>query len=564
MPVQQALRFVRCVRHHRAGQLARRAQKIARRALAGRFGPNALFGARAPRPAPARSLIPPLPLFRPRSHALCTDGDDVVLDLMQQRIPVGVPFDWRLASLPERPLLLLFHLHAMEWVENLDDEAFEALISDWMIEVDPTRAAHVRDAWHPFVISIRAVVWMQQAARRRRRLPIEFRSSIDASIAAQIRTLENDLELDLGGNHLLKNVKALLWAGAYFTGPEADRWTRRGVGLLAHELGEQMLSDGMHFERSPAYHAQVVADLLEVRAVLAPSPLRTRLDEILNRACQVVADLAHPDGAPSLFNDGGLHMAYAPREILDAAQIILGTLFTPRTVFALEAAGYFGARSGKDYVLADCGAIGPDHLPAHGHADALAFEWTVAGERLVVDAGTFEYQPGATRDLARSTKVHNTVTLDDHDSCEFWSSFRVGRRSRVRRHRLQFQGGGFVLEGTHDGFEHLAGEPIHRRTIRAKPSEIRIEDRIEGGAGQIARSRLLLHPECRVTTNADGVVTIERGRARARIVAETPIEVVDAWWFPDFGVKLPTKQLVVTYGDAPCVGGLWLRALAPP
>ncbi len=557
----QALRFVRCVRHHRAGQLARRAHKIARRALVETFGPNALFGPRAQRAAPQRSAIPPQPLFRPRAHMLATDGDEVLIDLMQHRVALATPFDWRLESIAGRPLLLLFHLHSMEWVEGLDDDAFEGVLFDWIAQVGSTRAPHMRAGWHPFVISLRAVVWMQQIARRRKRIPAEVLFALDRSIAAQIRALESDLELDLGGNHLLKNVKALLWAGAYFEGPEAERWTRRGVGLLANELSEQMLADGMHFERSPAYHVQIVGDLLECRAVLAPSPLRARLDEILRRAAQVVADLAHPDGAPSLFNDGGLHMAYAPREVLDAAEKVLGTTFTARPVFALEAAGYYGARRGKDYVLADCGAIGPDHLPAHGHADALAFEWTVAGERLVVDAGVYEYQPGEMRDLARSTKSHNTVTLDDHDSIEFWSSFRVGRRCRVKRTRLQMRTDGFVLEGTHDGFAHLAGEPVHRRLIHAKPDEIRIEDRIEGGAGQIARSRLLLHPDCRVSTNADGVVTIRRGRAVARVVAETPIAVVEAWWFPDFGIRLRTKQLVVTYGAAPCVGGFSLRSL---
>jgi len=559
--MMQALRFVRCVRHHRAGQLARRAHKIARRALAETFGPNALFGPRAQRAAPPRATIPPLSTFRPRAHLLATDGDDVVLDLMQRRIPLATPFDWRLESIPDRPLLLAFHLHSMEWVEGLDDDAFEGVVLDWIAQTEAVVARELRCAWHPFVISLRAVVWMQQAARRRRRLAAAFLGVLERSVAAQIRALESDLELDLGGNHLLKNVKALLWAGAYFDGPEADRWTRRGVAMLANELSEQMLLDGMHFERSPAYHVQVVADLVECRSVLAPSPLRARLDEILACAAQVVADLEHPDGAPSLFNDGGLHMAYSPREVLDAVERALGTKFEPRPVFALESAGYYGARRGKDYVLVDCGAIGPDHLPAHGHADALAFEWTVAGERLVVDAGVYEYQPGAMRDLARSTKSHNTVTLDDHDSIEFWSSFRVGRRCRVKRTRLQVRTDGFVLEGTHDGFAHLAGEPIHRRLFHAKPGEIRIQDRIEGGAGQIARARLLLHPDCRVTTDKDGVVTIRRGRASARVVAETPIEITEAWWFPDFGIRLRTKQLVVTYGAAPCVGGIWLRAL---
>lgn len=555
----QALRFARCVRHHRAEQLVRRAHKIARNALRERFGPAAVFGARAPLAAPPRSEHPPGPVFAARAHLLVHDGDGVAAELLQQRVRLASPLDWRLAERADRPLLLAFQLHAMEWVEALDDAAFQAAVADWIERVTPR--AHARDAWHPFVISLRSVVWMQQLANRAARLDAAFVAAAERSLAAQVRALEGDLELDLGGNHLLKNLKALLVAGAYFAGPEANRWTRRGRALLERELSEQMLADGMHFERSPAYHAQVLADLVECRAVLPDGALRARLDAVLARAAQALADLTHPDGACSLFNDGGLHMSYAPGEVLAAVERAIGVRARARSVFALDAAGYHGARRGKSYVVADCGAIGPDHLPAHGHADALAFEWTVAGERLVVDAGVFEYRPGELRDLARSTRSHNTVTLDEHDSCELWSSFRVGRRPDVRRTRWETSEDGFVLEGSHDGFAHLAGVPIHRRCFRATPDEIRIEDRVEGGAGQIARARLLLHPGCRVIREALCAVTIRRGRAAARIVSDAPIDVVDADWFPDFGVRIATKQLVVEYGAAPCTGGMTLRAL---
>ncbi len=559
--MQQAFRFVRCVRHHKPGQLVRRAHKLARRAWIEKFGGPNLFGARSERAAPPRSATPPIPVFRSRMHLAAAHDDHATLELIGTSVPLVSPFDWKLAHIERAPLLLTFHLHAMEWLEALDDVAFEAVTSDWIARID--RESYGRDAWHPFVISLRAVVWMQQSARRAQRLASEFRDALDRSIAAQIRTLAADLERDLGGNHILKNAKALVWAGAYFTGFEAQRWSRLGASILSREVTDQMLADGMHFERSPAYHAQVIADLIECRAVLAPGLLRDQLDAAIVRGAVVVADLAHPDGAPSLFNDGGMHMAYAPSEIQGVVARTLRFSPIPRPIFALDSAGYYGARKGKSYVVADCGAIGPDHLPAHGHADAFSFEWTVAGERLVVDAGVFEYQPGALRDASRSTKSHNTLTLDDRDACEFWSSFRVGRRCRVRKVRWQELNEGFALEGTHDGYAHLAGEPIHRRFFRATPDEIVIEDRVEGGAGQIARARLLLHPDCRVTTDPDGVVTIRRGRAAARIVAETPIEIVDAEWFPDFGVRMPTKQLVVTYGTAPCVGGMRLRAIAP-
>ena len=69
---------------------------------------------------------------------------------------------------------------------------------------------------------------MQQLARRGDRLPSTFRSEVEASLTEQIRFLVHNLETDILGNHLIKNVKALLWAGAFFSGAEAERWRALG------------------------------------------------------------------------------------------------------------------------------------------------------------------------------------------------------------------------------------------------------------------------------------------------------------------------------------------------
>jgi Heparinase II/III N-terminus len=81
--------------------------------------------------------------------------------------------------------------------------------------------------------------------------------------------------ISLLGNHLLANAKALVFAGTYFAGDEANAWLQRGVGLLREQVAEQVLADGGHFERSPMYHAIV----LELRitkprdtVAQAPSP----------------------------------------------------------------------------------------------------------------------------------------------------------------------------------------------------------------------------------------------------------------------------------------------------
>lgn len=35
--------------------------------------------------------------------------------------------------------------------------------------------------------------------------------------------------------------------------------------------------------------------------------------------------------------------------------------------------------------------MGPDYLPGHAHADTLSFEWSLFGQRVLVNSGTSEY-----------------------------------------------------------------------------------------------------------------------------------------------------------------------------
>src|SRR5690606_41051676 len=51
--------------------------------------------------------------------------------------------------------------------------------------------------------------------------------------------------------------------------------------------------------------------------------------------------------------------------------------------------------------------------------------------RVLFRSGISTYQISPRRDYERSTKAHNTVTIDDQDTAEVWSGFRVGRRPTV-------------------------------------------------------------------------------------------------------------------------------------
>jgi uncharacterized heparinase superfamily protein len=550
------------IRHTRTRQLlGRLGLLLKRRALSRVLGPR-----RLPATLPAGQVPPllrqiPAPVAPPRAELAVFEGGWPALRVLNRVIPLAHPVDWHPPALEAGTRLEKLNLHYMEFLEGLDAREFARVVDDWIDHNPRYRPGYWRDGWNSYALSIRCVVWMQQMRARRGRIGEDVAGRMAASLFLQLRFLRANLEVDIGGNHLIKNVKALLWGARVFTGSEARAWGQTGARLLTRELREQVLPDGVHYERSPAYHAQVFMDLLECRHVLPPGAAREALDAVLHRMAAAAANLAHPDGLPSLFNDGGLHMTYAPAACLDVYARLLGRAPpTAPPVFAHPHAGYYGARAGQDYVLVDCGDVSPDYLPAHAHGDMLAFEWTLAGNRMVVDAGVYEYHAGACRDYSRSTRAHNTVTVADEDQCEFWGAFRMARRGRGRAERYEAGDQGFVLVGTHDGYSRLPGRPVHRRRFDASPRRIEVADVVEGGAGQPVRSRLLLHPECVVKPDLDGV-TVTRGGAAFRMTSPVPVRVQDAWWMPDFGVRLPTRQLVLDYGAAPCKGGFVLEAL---
>lgn len=541
------------LRHVPPRQLVRRASLLAKRRVrvaVERVAPGVVR--RSVRAAPLPLSEWPRPILPPRTH-LVEDGEARILD---RRVPLRPPIDWTPAWAPPNTLGRI-RLHEHEFLEGVDDATFAKVVSDWVDVVRPYGDKYWVDAWNAYALSLRTVVWMQQLAVRPD-LPREPVAKARGSLARQLAFLHTNLETDLGGNHLIKDLKALLWGARCFGGEGVSAWTGTASRLLARELELQVPDDGLHMERSPAYHLQVFADLLEIHAVLPPGGLRDRLHAALDRMAFATAAITAPDGHPLLLGDGGLHMAYASADLLDAWEALGGERPRVPSVTALADAGLYLFRDGDDLFCMDAGPLACEALPAHGHADVLALTWSLGGRRFLVDQGVFEYQ-GPTRADSRATRSHNTLTLDDADQAELFGVFRAGRRWQVTRHAWMPRADGFVLTASHDGYRHMEGKPVHRRTVEVQGRRVRVEDRVEGGAGQRAVARLLLHPDVRAEP-ADGGLDLVRDDLVVRLRTEGRVSTSAAEWWPDFGVRKSCTRVEISYGESPCRGGFRLDA----
>lgn len=142
-----------------------------------------------------------------------------------------------------------------------------------------------------------------------------------------------------------------------------------------------------------------------------------------------------------------------------------------RVVMAFPQGGYYllGHRFGTPEeirMVIDCAPLGYLSIAAHGHADALAFTLSVAGTEVLVDPGTYAYHTQKKwRDYFRSTRAHNTVTIDNCDQSEMAGPFMWMRKANARL--LEHRPGAAiqVFDGEHDGYKRLADPVTHRRRI---------------------------------------------------------------------------------------------------
>lgn len=473
---------------------------------------------------------------------------------------------------PQREKLWRYNQHYFDDLNAADAPAradwHRPLLEDWVRGNPPG----LGNSWEPYPTSLRIVNWVKWALAGNA-LP----AACEHSLAVQVRWLMRRLEIHLLGNHLFANAKALVFAGLYFEGDEAQRWLERGLRILAREVPEQILPDGGHFERSTMYHALALEDVLDLCNVTMAfgdavparwwglvADWRARVPGM----CAWLAAMCHPDqkmgsdpnshhshgGEIAFFNDAAIGIAPAPAELLRYAGALGFVDGAPQAgpVTHLRDSGYVRVVQGPAIALLDVAPVGPDYLPGHAHADTLSFELSVFGQRVLVNSGTSCYGTSAERLRQRGTAAHNTVVVDGQESSEVWAGFRVARRARPQGLQVEDDGGESVrVACAHDGYRRLPGRPEHRREWLMSAGGLSVEDHVVGPFG-CAEARFHVHPDVTVEVGADGAggaLRLSDGRRVRWRADHGTARVEPTSWHPRFGRSVPNACLVLTLND---------------
>lgn len=444
-----------------------------------------------------------------------------------------------------RPQLWLYNLHYFDDLNAADASTrrswHERLVERW-IEENPPGAGI---GWDPYPVSRRVVNWIKWSLGGNPLTP-----KARQSLAVQVRWLNRRIESHLQGNHVFANAKALVHAGLFFDGGEAERWLRRGMSLMRREIAEQILADGGHFERSTMYHAGFVEDMLDTMSILRAygHTVDTAWSETIVRMMSWLEAMSHPDSGIAFFNDAAFGISPAPAQLRDYAARLNVTLepFGHVALRALMPSGYISIYLPPFFLVCDVAPVGPDHLPAHAHADTLSFEMSFTARRVFVNSGTSEYGLSAERQRQRGTAAHNTLVLDDENSSEVWAGFRVARRARARLVSAGTEDSALCVVGEHDGYRRLRGRNLHRRSWKLTAHELVIEDAVEGRF-RSAKCYFHLHPDVQVQRGAGTELQLSDSRGmllEMRFEGAAGVDVVESTWHPEFGVALASRCII--------------------
>lgn len=399
-------------------------------------------------------------------------------------------------------------------------------------------------------------------------------------------------------NHLVAEVAGeFLISLAMPDLPLSGKLQAKCRNILAEEANRQILVDGVAAEQSPTYGAFTAEFLLLCcfAARAADKPLATSIEARLALFSTFIAWLC--DGkarTPGICDDDeGRVLTLSRHELAYAASVstaIAGYLGVPPVgprppenelrdallrspqegvppPSGLKTFAHGGytvvreVRNGHDvHIVLDHAPLGYLSIAAHGHADALSIIATVDGKPLFEDPGTYLYHSGGEwRDWFRSTRAHNTLTLNGADQSTISGAFNWSHKANATLEKVEDRKDWRIV-ASHDGYRKRFG-CIHRRTVSSEFDGFSIHDELIGNQDQSAEIVFQLSPTCHVQVE-ENRVHVYREKHWLAMLSFSQMGQLDVhigggvgggWYSPRFGMKLPAPRIVWS-GKLPAEG----------
>jgi len=361
----------------------------------------------------------------------------------------GKDINWQYR--PVQDQLLTTFLHRTAFWEPLGivycSTGDEKYVKEWVFEVRDwirknKQGAYPDDkeyAWKAFVVSFRLNHWSAffnmfiDSPNFTPSFLMEFLNSYNEQ-AKYVMANYTDI-----GNHRLFEALHMMYAGSSF--PEmkqATVWRNSGIVVLNEEIKKQVLPDGVQFELSTSYHIGTIKIFLDALQIAqlngAENEFPESYHQLVEKMVLAVGKYSFPDYTFPLYGNSFLTnktvmlqnyetwaKVFPENKLIEyyAADGKSGTK-PDYLSSSLPNAGFYAFRNGWDMKSTVMQIKAGPPAEFHSHPDNGNFVLWVKGRDFTPDSGSFIYanvgnQENSKRDWYRSTKAHQTLTLDNQN-----------------------------------------------------------------------------------------------------------------------------------------------------
>ena len=177
-------------------------------------------------------------------------------------------------------------------------------------------------------------------------------------------------------------------------------------------------------------------------------------------------------------------------------------------------------------------------------------KWNGAGNEKSAQSREYgHYEIGIDRYKQRSTELHSTITIDNQNSSEVWSGFRVANRAKVFDIKKFKYSNSVNFSAYHDGYKKFKEGIFHCRQWSVSNNSIKIVDNITGNGVHKIRSALPLHPSVVVSDVQGSSISLQISGNIVKINFEGKgeLKVIESQYYPEFGCSVDNKHLIYNY-----------------
>lgn len=476
--------------------------------------------------------------------------DDIIKNkfiFLNHKIDFGEQINWSLSENESKSRLWSFHLHYFDYLVDIaklyiikSDKKYYQYIKKTLLHWNSHNSLKDKNfdyaAWSRYVVSCRLISLIRVYAllKNSNLSDKPFFIFLRKLIIKHVLYLKDNLELDILGNHIIKNYKALVFASILFDDKELHFLTEK---IYKKYISNQFTSkSGMHKEFSPMYSSIVLEDLLDIYNLNRDKKLEHVISKLLH-----CIDCLNENDKLFYFNDCVDSFA-KPFSYLKTFANKLGISYEKiKKINDLDGLIVFSSCE-KNNIKFGINCANIPIQDGHYHCSNLSLELFYKNLKFLTNSGVLGYSNNLNRNSFRSTSYHNTLQFGTFEQSQIWALFRVGKRAKSSYVISNDDTRNLLLRSN---VVHYNGI-VHKRTVELDNMnyKLNILDQVNSDK-DTSCVYYHIHPKCIIKKLSKNSLEISRENGKIRLNINEDFEIIETPFAEEFGKKQNQKTIFI-------------------